>query len=169
LALLLPDNTLCAPTLIGGAKIAGNSTQGQTNTVGLRFTIGTEFLPNYVEGMSYNGMMRTNRWGNWNWYNNMPRLDVQHDFVLTIEENGSFKVQQDEKDWYVVNRSKFAEPVLLAYKFVTLDITYQPITDKPVNKDNELETEDENPLNHGLTGTALMQAFAKVALRSASK
>ena len=142
---------------VGDSTLGIGNTQGKTNTCLVRFTTGDDVIPHKpapIQGMSSAGMLYREKFGRWDYENINKTLNALEDFKLTIMENGSFSVEQNDKLWYEFKRNEFNTPVMVGFKFLEFTVTFKSFAVLP-----------EEDLN-SLTGLALMKRLATMKLSS---
>lgn len=156
---------------VSGATFAKGNSQGQMRVCNARFLFGNDILPKVGEGKSSAGMhFRQDYAGRWIYDNTNQSLDLTN-FDIKIEPSGSFKISQNGEAWYAREQKEFKEPVLMGYKFLKFVVTFQPIEGE-VGESSEEPGAAKAPGEagetidlQGLSGSALIQQLAKMALK----
>ncbi len=167
---------------VGASNIGKGKTVGQTNTALFRILHGhltnDDIMPNKGKkytGKSSAGMLYSEEDCKYD-YRQRDSLDITKSFSLLIKENGSFEIRDNKKQvWFeqtLEGEHKEESYVLIGYKFLEFDFTYNPsITEYHEHKNEHVKKEiivekekqvEINPLQ-GLTGMALFNKLTELA------
>lgn len=170
---------------VGASNIGHGSTMGKTNTALFRILYGhltnDDIMPNkgkkYI-GKSSAGMLYSEEEGKYD-YRQKDGLDITQPFSLLIKENGSFEVRnKNNQVWFELSLDGEGDYyVLIGYKFMEFDFTYNPsVKDFYEHKNENVKLEvlkedvvkkEVNPLEN-LTGMSLFNQLTLLAQRNQS-
>jgi hypothetical protein len=168
--ILTPGEYSFVGETVGASSTADGSSLGQINIANMRITFGNDILSDTTEGRASSGMWRRKVNDKWKWDDTKQTLDVAKGFKLNVDENGSFDVMYNNGLWFQISRHAFNSPVLIAYKYLTFNMSFVPLPKKELfikeeskeEKKVVKEPEQSVDLIKGLTGAALMDKLAEL-------
>lgn len=138
-----------------------------------RFLVGNDLLPNKEHPQEYiesSGLI-FNKIGNvWDYRDVFMTLDLTKPFRLVVTNFGCFCIFQNNVEWYSSPGGDMNSncTVLIAYKFLEFQITFQPI-DKNSNQNQNLNYAPKQDIYKGLTGMEYLKTLVSNKNRQSCK